>query len=499
VTVQSTALALVCAFALHLAFPLTGWWWLAPVAVAGLVASWSRLEPRSAALVGFASGLVFFAFGFSWFGETAGALLGRAAPLLDVGPALIEAPAFAFAAFVTSLAARRCDPFVVPFAAAAAYAFAEFVRSSGTMGVPLEQLGVALIDSPLRPLAAYVGGYGITFATAAIGASLGWWLLARNDPARRRALIAACAGVTACTMLAWAVWPARHDGPPTRRVAAVQGGIAQTLKMSPDGLRVAIDRYTTLTRSLAPQHPNLVLWPETVITTRLNTWQPDVHTVALSFAKLSRDLDATLYAGALADVNPGTANALFAYDPHSARASAASGASGLYAKEQLVPFAEYIPGPAWLRALPYADQIGIYTPGTNRVETIGGATPLICWESLFGDIAHARLADNPSLFLIATDDAWFGTTEFPYEHAMAATLRAVETGRWVLRAGATGISGIVAPDGTWTQRTTLGGPAVVVGDVGAPAPGPFAAIGPRPIGVAFALVILFAFLRPRRR
>jgi apolipoprotein N-acyltransferase len=269
--------------------------------------------------------------------------------------------------------------------------------------------------------------------------------------------------------------------------------------MSPDGLRVAIDRYTTLTASLAPIHPKLVLWPETVITTQLNTWQPEVHAVAGSFAKLSRDLDATLYAGALADVHPGSANALFVYDPHGERASAASGASGLYAKEQLVPFAEYLPGPAWLRALPYADQIGIYRPGTNRIETIDGATPLICWESLFGDIAHERLADNPSLFLIATDDAWFGTTEFPYEHAMAATLRAVETGRWVLRAGATGISGIVAPDGTWTKRTTLGGEAVVAGDVGAPAPGPFAALGPRPIGVAFGLIVLFAFLRPKRR
>jgi apolipoprotein N-acyltransferase len=138
-------------------------------------------------------------------------------------------------------------------------------------------------------------------------------------------------------------------------------------------------------------------------------------------------------------------------------------------------------------------------PGTNRVRTFAGATPLICWESLFGDIAHERLAENPSLLIIATDDAWFGTTEFPYEHAMAATLRAVETGRWVLRAGATGISGIVAPDGTWTQRTQLGGPAIVVGDVGAPAPGPYAALGPTPIGMALALGVLLPFLRARPR
>ncbi len=161
--------------------------------------------------------------------------------------------------------------------------------------------------------------------------------------------------------------------------------------------------------------------------------------------------------------------------------------------------AEYLPGPAWLRSLPYANQIGGFKPGTNVQETYAGATPLICWESVFGDIAHARLRDDPSLFLIATDDAWFGTTEGPYEHAQGATLRAVETGRWVLRAAATGISGIVAPDGTWTQRTSLGGAAVVVGDVGAPAPGLYARLGPTPIGLALALIVVVPFFALRRR
>ena len=55
---------------------------------------------------------------------------------------------------------------VVPFVAAAAYALGEQLRSTGTFGAPLEQLGITMIDSPLRALAAYAGGYGLTFATA---------------------------------------------------------------------------------------------------------------------------------------------------------------------------------------------------------------------------------------------------------------------------------------------------------------------------------------------
>ena len=490
-TVRSTAVALLCALALHLAFPLTTWWWLAPFSIAGLVWAWSSVPPRAAALVGYASGLLFFSLGFAWFGETAGALIGPAAPILDLGPSVFEALAFAFAAAVTSCAARRCDARAVPFVAAAAFTLGEQVRSTSVLGVPLEQLGTTMVDSPLRPLAAFTGGYGLTFATVLLGAALGWWLLDRSDGRRGRIAIAVWAGVGVCAALAYAAWPARHYAPPARRVAAVQGGIAQTIKRSDAGLALALDRYTAMTVALRGQHPTLVLWPETVITTDLLRTPP----LRTRFARLAVSLGATLYAGGFWDDGTKYQNALLIFDPRVNQHDVAL----LYVKEQLVPFAEYIPGPKWLRSLPYANEIGAFQPGTNAVETYAGATALICWESLFGDIAHARLKDNPSLILIATDDAWFGTTEGPYEHAQAATLRAVETGRWVLRAGATGISGIVAPDGRWTQRTTLGGEATVVGDVGAPAPGPYAAVGPAPIGLAMIAIVVLPFLRPSAR
>jgi apolipoprotein N-acyltransferase len=485
---------LVCAFALHLAFPLTTWWWIAPFAAGGLIAAWSTLSVRTAVLVGFASGLLFFSLGFTWFGETAGALLGPAAPILDIGPAAIESVAFAFAAPVIALAAKYCDVRAFPFVAAAAFTLAEQVRSMTFMGAPLEQLGTTMIESPLRPLAAFAGGYGLTFTTALLGTAIAWWVLAPRDLRRARVAVAVWVAVVVCTAVAYAAWPARHYPVPTRRVAAVQGGIAQTVKRSDSGFALALDRYTTMTRALRAQHPTLVLWPETVITTDL---QRDAA-LRRRFAQLADDIGATLYAGAFWDDGTKYENALLIYDPRVNRSDLVA----LYVKEQLVPFAEYLPGPAWLRGLPYAGEIGAFAPGKNAIETYGGATALICWESLFGDIAHNRLASNPSLILIATDDAWFGTTEGPYEHAQAASLRAVETGRWVLRAGATGISGIVAPDGAWTQRTVLGPATTVVGMVGAPAPGPYAALGPAPIGFALALLIVLPFVAPyvaRRR
>lgn len=459
-----------------------------------MTAAWCALPPRAAAFAGYASGLLFFSLGFSWFGETAGALVGAAAPILVLGPAAVEALAFLAVAAIASYAARRCDARVVPVVVAAAYALCEALRSSGTLGVPFSQLGVAMIDSPLRPLAAFAGGYGITFATVLLGASLGWWLLALHD--RRRALtaLASWIGVALVVAGAWSAWPARRLAPADRTVAAVQGGIEQSVKSTGGtrALQLAIERYGAMTASLRAAHPSLVLWPETVILTDL-TRAPQLEA---RFAALAREVGATLYVGNVPTIAPfGPTNALFIFDPRIPTDLPVA----TYMKEQLVPFAEYVPGPAWLRRLPYADEIGAYRPGRNALESYRGAAALICWESMFADVAHARLAANPSLLLIATDDAWFGTTQGPYEHAQAATLRAVETGRWILRAAATGISGIVAPDGRWTARTAIGTvPTTVTGKVGPPAPGPFARLGPLPVEIALAFLVLVPLAWPRR-
>ena len=130
-----------------------------------------------------------------------------------------------------------------------------------------------------------------------------------------------------------------------------------------------------------------------------------------------------------------------------------------YQKRQLVPFAEWFPGRAFLSWLPYVSALnGGLTPGT-----IDGVyptqalqiAPLVCWESAFSDLAYAQVRRGAQLLVVSTDDAWFGTTSGPYMHAQIAQLRAIETGAYVVRAAATGISGVIAPDGRWLARSRL--------------------------------------------
>jgi apolipoprotein N-acyltransferase len=124
---------------------------------------------------------------------------------------------------------------------------------------------------------------------------------------------------------------------------------------------------------------------------------------------------------------------------------------------------------------------------------------LICWESVFGDIAIEAARAGATFFAVTTDDAWFGTSDGPAQHAQATTLRAVETGRWIVRAAATGISGIVAPDGTWRERSGLAMQTAIVGDIGAPVDTLYTHIGPQPVGLAALAFVILALVPWRRR
>ncbi len=487
------AVVLLCALALAAAFPKLNAAWLSPVALTGLFAVWMRAKPKAAFGLGYVAGFLYFALCFSWFGETAGAFLGPFAFLLSCGPAVAEAFAFALAGLVTAYAVRHVAAPLVPLVAAAAFVVFEWLRSSGTLGVPLGQIAPPFVSTPLAPLAAFVGGYGLTFAVAISAAYAAAAVLDRSRE-RVRACAVVVGTVIVATVAANFAWPARAILTPTTRVAAVQGDIKQSLKNEHSGesLKLAIDRYTTRTKTLANQHVRLILWPETVITTDLGN--PANAGLSMQFGALAKSLDAMLVVGAFQADTAGYYNALWVYGTGGAPMA-------IYRKRQLVPFAEFLPGGAALRSLPFTNLISDFSRGTDRgiIDPNGLAfSPLICWESMFGGLAVDQAQHGSQLLTVATDDAWFGESAGPYQHAQIASLRAIETGRWVLRAASTGVSGIIAPDGRYTQASELDTQTVVVGTVGVPQPGPYANIGPQPIGFALLVLALGPFLVRRK-
>jgi apolipoprotein N-acyltransferase len=139
------------------------------------------------------------------------------------------------------------------------------------------------------------------------------------------------------------------------------------------------------------------------------------------------------------------------------------------------------------------DVDGVYPTTALRV------APLICWESAFSDLAFQQIRRGAQLFVVSTDDGWFGTSAGPYQHAEIARLRAIEFGTYVVRAAATGISGIVAPDGTWSTRVGLDRQAIATANVGLPVRTVFASVGPTAVSLLFAAIYAGCLIFGRAR
>jgi len=480
------------ALALALSFPRAGWWWCAPIGAAALFLAWQGASWKRSFALGWFAGLIFFSISFWWWSTTIVGVVGPLAYLAVIISAGIEAVAIAAAGSFAALARARAAPALAPLGAAAAFTILEWLRSIGLLGVPFAQLGYTQADSPLRVFAAYIGTSGVTFVICIIGA------YAADAIARRtwRAFATVAAVLALAWILAYVAWPARTLPAPTIPVAAIQGNIVQSLKWQPGSLQVAIDRYTTLTKRAAATHPALVVWPETVVAINGSGLNQHPEYIA-QFTQLAREENTEIVAGSIDVHDNAFYNGLFLFTP--------LGLTGVYDKRALVPFAEHFPGQAFLGWLPYVGQLnGGFAEGTGAqvFPTRAGLAigPLICWESAFGDLAYDELRQGAQLLVIATDDAWFGTSSGPYQHAQIAQLRALEAGAYVIRAAATGISGIIAPDGTWQTHAALETQAVVTGHVAPPAGSVFARIGP--MRVWYALVALYLLLvvipwRPR--
>ncbi len=464
------AVATLGAVLMALAFPKTNAAVLAPVGAAGLFWSWFGLSPKRAFWNGWLAGTVFFAMTYSWFGETAGALIAPFGFFLALGPALGDAFfGFALVAALVAFAAQaltrrdRVARALVPLGAAAIFAAGEWLRSEGLgeIGVPFASLGLTEVTSPMAPVAAFAGSYGITFLLCVLGAYAAYAL--RMRPVRGSGVDAGLAllGVVACVALAWTFWPARAIAAPFLRVAAIQGAIPQSIKFTSAAFAQALDVYSSLTlRAAVEDHPVFTLWPETVIPTALN----QSPALQARFSALARRARTELVVGTLLNENGADYNALYFFRPD-------GGLDEIYRKRQLVPFAEHLPFAPLLSWIPWTREISSFHSGSgDGIAPVDGlrVAPIICWESAFSALAVSDVRAGATLLAIATDDAWFGTTAGPYQHAQIAQMRALETGRWIVRAASTGISGIIAPNGRYTLRSGLGERTVVTGEVGLP-------------------------------
>ena len=156
-----------------------------------------------------------------------------------------------------------------------------------------------------------------------------------------------------------------------------------------------------------------------------------------------------------------------------------------YAKLNLVPFSEHIPFDNIFPLLNYVD-LGEGDFSSGKTILVWGRdfkySPTICYEVVYPGFIRKIKKLGAVLLVNITNDGWFGDSIEPYQHMQLARMRAIETGRYLLRATNTGLTGIVSPDGAIKARAPLFTVTALTGEI-TPMGGmtPYARIGDTPI------------------
>ncbi|MGV9847539.1 apolipoprotein N-acyltransferase [Streptomyces sp. NPDC003442] len=455
---RDPAAAVAGALLLVAAFPPWGLWPTAALGPALLLAVLRYQRPRAAFALGALFGLAFFGPLLWWLtnlGFLPWAALSVAQALL-LGLLSCAVPIFA-----------RLRGW--PLWAACWWVTAEAVRSRVPLGgFPWGRLAFSQAESPALGWASAGGAPAVSAVVALVAGCLAALLTARSD-GRRQAAGGLAAAVAACACGTLLIPAAASVGQGERaRVAVVQGNVPRARSMEEQArVKQVATNHIAATRQLARDvragrtpRPDLVLWPE-------NATDTDPRTDPLLRAQISdvvAELGAPVVVGAILDA-PGDRirNAGLLWRP-------GTGPGHYYTKQHLVPFGEYIPlrdvfgGLDDLQLIPRD-----FIPGTRPVRLDAGPVRLaesICYEVAYDGQVRDAVRTGANLIAVPTNNATYmrdGNLAEPEQQLAMSRLRAVEHDRSVLVASTTGISAVIAPDGTvtkatgpWTRRVLTG-------------------------------------------
>jgi len=489
-----------------LAFPPFG---LAPAMVVSLAVLYGLVagrQPRQGFLLGWAFGIGLLGFGTFWirvslneFGNM-GVWLAHALTLLFIlAMALYYGLLGGLMAWFTGLSLippgvqPRTPPWVGPLLAfPALWVLLEWLRGWFLTGFPWLNAGDSQVEGPLAGYVPLMGVYGVSLLIA-LSAGLLWGLAGWRGRGRMGAAIALAVIWLAGLGLARLEWT-RPEGEPIR-AAVLQANIPQSLKWNEESLFPTLRAYVELTREAFGN--DVILWPETAIPEFLDrvreplleplSVEARAEGAQLVIGLPVLDRERQTYYNGLISLGEG---------------------EDLYKKRHLVPFGEFMPLRPLLGPLARAFEVPMSDFSAGEAERpllqvgphLAGVS--ICYEDAFAAEVVQALPEAAYLINVS-NDAWFGDSLAPHQHLGIARMRALENGRWLLRATNTGISAIIDHRGR-VQGTVPSFERGLFSAEVQPRAGatPFARVGNGlAIGLAWAMLglALFLGLRPRRR
>lgn len=328
----------------------------------------------------------------------------------------------------------------------------------------------------LRQVASLAGVYGLSFLVVMVNVCLACWIAAPRDTGKKGWGVVALATVMTLLVIGGAVAYGRGRlqqgvaGSPTLDVALLQGARAEYTvdDFAPDGLDTL---YGRLIDEAMARSPQLVVLPETVWFKTLQLdqtsapWATELVPVQPMQQALSRRLQGrrcVLVFGIDAVRGGRTYNTTTFWTP--------DGLIGVYAKQRLVPFSEYRPAllGRWAPQNVIHGPQFTFTPGSGvQLIRVNGLAigSFICQEVMFPDLVRRSTRAGAELLVTTGNDGVFRSPVVAQEQANLAQLRAVENGRFLLRAMKTGVSAVIDPQGRILASAPLNTQTIVYGQV----------------------------------
>ncbi|PUB31973.1 apolipoprotein N-acyltransferase [Promicromonospora sp. AC04] len=469
----AVAAAAAGGFALDAAFPSLGWWPLAFVAVTLSLLSLIGRSLWGAVLVGAAFGAAFLFPHLSWASQFLGDTPGAWVPWVAL--ASVETLVMAALTPLIVLAYRWLPRWrdtrpvrlvALPALVAGTWLARELVMGSWPYGgFPWGRLGLSQSESPIAPVASWVGVSGLGFLMVALCAAMieavRW---SRREPLRdtsgrarwrARWVPVFPVSVLAVVLLAVPQFPTADAG--TMRVGVAQGNgpAAYVDQREPDEI---LDSQLDASAPLEDEQTDLVLWPE-----------GGVDSDPANDVTTSRILDeAAARYGSPILLNAASEDGGLRYN--TSFLWTRDGAVATHAKRHPVPFGEYVPD-RWLYGAIVPDLVNLlqreYTPGDDAPVVDTGDVRIglaICFDVAFDDVIREGVLDGGQVLMFQTNNADFRGTDENLQQLAIARMRAIETGRTVINLSTTGTSQALAPDGTTLDALPIDGAGLMVVD-----------------------------------
>jgi apolipoprotein N-acyltransferase len=410
--------------------------------------------------VAYLSGAIFLAGSCYWF---VGVMerYGRLNPALAFGVLGLFVFVFSFFFGVFGLViggVARASPGVALALSPFLWVTIELARTYLITGFPWNLLGYAVQASGLRQLASVTAVYGLSFLAVATSALLAWLSLAAKA---RRAWMALClwSALLVVTHLALAP-PALSPGPNLSLLLQPNVPLDESVMegwapwRDPTQLKQLVDMTVSAVahgyHAVTSEHagrpagaPALIVWAENPAPFFF-TRDPVFRTAVESMARLARAYVVVNTVNPVGPDNAQATNSAVVLDPDGRLLL-------MYDKIHLVPFGEYVP--AWAfpgRVGKITSEVGNYVPGSSyRVAPTpqGGIGVFICYEAIFPQLVRRLTRAGAGVLVNISNDAWYGDSAAAFQHLEMARLRAIENGRYLLRATNDGITAVIDPYG----------------------------------------------------